>query len=45
LFSITGYDTASLTIVGQIETPTPLNGGGYLLVVQPGQPLTDRVGR
>lgn len=38
-------DTAAQTIVGQIETPTPLNGGGYLIVAQPGQPLLDTIGR
>ena len=38
-------DTAAQMIVGQIETPTPLNGGGYLIVTQPGQPLLDTVGR
>lgn len=38
-------DTAAQQIVGQIATPTTLDGGGYLLVVQPGQPLIDNVGR
>jgi Zn/Cd-binding protein ZinT len=38
-------DTAAQQIVGQIATPTALDGGGYLLVIQPGQPLLDNVGR
>jgi len=38
-------DTALQTIVGQIAVPSPLTGGGYLLLVQPGQPVVDTVGR
>jgi hypothetical protein len=38
-------DTAAQQIVGQIATPTTLDGDGYLLVVQAGQLLSDNVGR
>ncbi len=38
-------DTVAQTIVGQIDVPSPLTGGGYLLLVQPGQPVVDTVGR
>ncbi|MEX1021122.1 MAG: ZinT/AdcA family metal-binding protein [Litorilinea sp.] len=38
-------DTTTRAIVGQIDVPAPLVGGGYLLVVQPGQPVLDSLGR
>jgi Zn/Cd-binding protein ZinT len=38
-------DTQTQAIIDRIETPTALNRGGYLLVVQPGQPVVDTVGR
>lgn len=38
-------DTATQAIVGAIETPSSLDGGGYMVVVQPGYELVDRVGR
>ncbi|MDO9445931.1 MAG: hypothetical protein Q7K37_11500, partial [Dehalococcoidia bacterium] len=38
-------DTATKTVTGVIETPTPLGGGGYLASWTPGAPLTDTLGR
>ncbi|NJN94450.1 MAG: LysM peptidoglycan-binding domain-containing protein [Anaerolineales bacterium] len=43
--SIAVIDTETRQIAGTITTPTPLNGGGYMVAVQPGQPLVDGVGR
>ena len=42
---ITVIDTASRRVIKVIDTPTPLTGGGYLVVVKPGAPLHDLVGR
>ena len=38
-------DVEAQAVTGMIEAPTHLDGGGYLLVVEPGAPLVDRVGR
>jgi hypothetical protein len=32
-------------VVGSIETPTPLAGGGYLVAWESGTPLVDPIGR
>lgn len=42
---ISVIDTAVGAVVERIETPTPLSGGGNMVVVQPGQPLHDTVAR
>lgn len=42
---ITVIDTASRRVVKVIDTPTPLNGGGYLVVVKPGAPVHDLISR
>lgn len=38
-------DTVAGTVTGTIEVPTPLDGGGYLVVARPGVELVDRLGR
>ncbi|GMU39955.1 MAG: hypothetical protein AMXMBFR23_08210 [Chloroflexota bacterium] len=38
-------DTATKAVVGSIETPTALRGGGYLASWTPGTPLMDAFGR
>ena len=38
-------DTASMEVAGEIELPTPLDYGGYLLGVEPGAVVRDTVGR
>lgn len=38
-------DTESGAVTGEIRTPTPLRGGGYLLAVTPGAKLTDPTAR
>jgi hypothetical protein len=38
-------DIEAQAVVGMIEAPTHLDGGGYLLAVEPGAPLVDRLGR
>lgn len=42
---ITVIDTASRRVIKVIDTPTPLGGGGYLVVVKPGAPLHDLISR
>ncbi|MFT4166166.1 MAG: hypothetical protein QM650_13085 [Microlunatus sp.] len=42
---ISVIDTASRRVVKVIDTPTPLNGGGYLVVVKPGAPVHDLISR
>lgn len=38
-------DTDAGAVVDSLEVPTPLNGGGYLVVARPGTPLVDVLGR
>lgn len=38
-------DTAEQRVVGTIETPTALQGGGYVLAVQPGSAFWETAGR
>ncbi|MFC8190293.1 hypothetical protein ACFUMH_01380 [Cellulomonas sp. NPDC057328] len=38
-------DTEAGTVVGEIDVPTPLDGGGYLVVARPGARLVDPLGR
>jgi hypothetical protein len=42
---ISVIDTSSMTIVGTIETPTPLDFGGYLLGMEEGAHASDTLGR
>lgn len=38
-------DTHAGTVAGTVEVPTPLDGGGYLVVARPGTTLVDGLGR
>jgi hypothetical protein len=38
-------DTKEQRVVGKLEVPTPLEGGGYLVAVQKGMKLGDTIGR
>lgn len=38
-------DTAAGAVTGAIEVPTPLDGGGYVVVARPGAQLLDGLGR
>ena len=42
---VTVVDTERRRVVGTIRTPTPLNDGGYLVVVKPGAPVHDLIPR
>lgn len=42
---ITVIDTTTRRVVKTIDAPTPLTGGGYLVVVKPGAPIHDLVAR
>ena len=43
--TITVVDTERRRIVRTIRTPTPLNDGGYLVIVEPGAPVHDLIPR
>jgi len=43
--SISVVDTRRRRLVGSIDVPTALAGGGYLTVVRPGTPVTDLIAR
>lgn len=38
-------DTEEGVVTGTLEVPTPLDGGGYLVVARPGEELVDGLGR
>jgi hypothetical protein len=42
---ISVIDTAARQVTGQIDVPTPLSGGGYMIVLQDNMPLTDTIAR
>lgn len=43
--SISVIDTKDATVVNTITTPTPLDGGGYIVAIAPGTPLYETAGR
>jgi hypothetical protein len=43
--TVSVIDAEAGAIVGSIEVPTPLSGGGYLVAVQPDMPLIDNIGK